>query len=70
MGSALPHKVGTAEHKDIRQVGMYPCLHRLPGGHRLHVGTGAGVPAGGKRVVMMRLCGSMWEEIIRGADDS
>ena len=32
--------------------GMYPSLFRLPGGHPLRVGAGAGVSAGGKRVAV------------------
>lgn len=32
-------------------LGIYPCERRLPGGHRLRVGGGAGVEDGGKSVV-------------------
>jgi hypothetical protein len=37
--------------KALGGLGMYPWERRLPGGHRLRVGGGAGVDDGGKRVV-------------------
>jgi len=71
MGRALPHKVSTAEHKDVRRardVSLTPSLARWTS-----FTCGGDVSACRKRVVMMRLWGSMdrmWEGIVRGVDDS
>lgn len=36
--------------KALGGLGIYPCERRLPGGHRLRAGGGAGVDDGGKMV--------------------